>query len=74
MELQRAITGVEGSLQAPVVDVMSRDVPRVDADVSVLDAEERMEREGLPALLVVDPDGRPVGLLPRPVIARSRAR
>lgn len=65
-ELQRAMTAVEGCLRAPARDVMSRNIPIVDGDVSLVEAQSRMESEDLPALLVVDGDGQPAGLLARP--------
>ena len=66
IELQRAMTGVEGALRAPARDVMSREVPTVEGETSVMLAEQRMETEDLAALLVLGADGRPIGLLPRP--------
>jgi predicted transcriptional regulator len=66
VELQRAMTGVEGALRAPARDVMSRHVPTVEGETSVMLAEQRMETEDLAALLVLGADGRPIGLLPRP--------
>ena len=65
IELQRAMNSVEGCLRAAARDVMSANVPVVEEDVPVLDAEKRMESEGLPALLVLDVEGQPSGLLPR---------
>ena len=65
IELQRAMNSVEGCLRASARDIMSASLPVVDEDVPVLDAEQRMENEGVPALLVLDLAGQPSGLLPR---------
>jgi arabinose-5-phosphate isomerase len=69
VELQRAMTGVEGCLRAPVRDIMNRNLPLVDGHVPLSHAEELLEQSNLPALIVTDVDGLPCGLLPR---ARQR--
>ncbi len=65
IELQQAMTGVEGCLRAPVRDIMSRNLPLVDGHVPLSHAERMLEESNVPALLVVDADGLPCGLLPR---------
>jgi arabinose-5-phosphate isomerase len=66
VELQRAMTGVEGCLRAPAREIMTRRLPVVDGETSLIDAEALLEREDVPALLVLGDDGQPCGLLPRP--------
>lgn len=66
VELQRAMTGVEGCLRAPAREIMTRRLPTVDGEVALIEAEELLEREDVPALLVLGEDGQPCGLLPRP--------
>ena len=70
-ELQRALTRVEGALSTTAREIMSRTLPVVESDALVIDAEERMLRENLAALVVIDADGDVCGMLPRP--RRSRA-
>ncbi|UJR86897.1 KpsF/GutQ family sugar-phosphate isomerase [Sandaracinus amylolyticus] len=65
IELQRAMNSVEGCLRASVREIMSVSVPVVDEDTLVLDAEQRIENEGLFALLVLDDEGQPSGILTR---------
>lgn len=48
---------------APVLEAMRRDIPLVHRGVCLQDAMRRMQEESLPALGVVDGDGRLVGLL-----------
>jgi arabinose-5-phosphate isomerase len=69
VELQRALTRVEGAMQAPVREIMNRVLPVVDADTLVVEAEARMEREGSAAMIVLADDGELGGLL-----LRSRKR
>lgn len=65
VELQRAMTGVEGCLRAPVRDIMSRELPLVEGHLP-LDVAERILEESLaPALIVTGADGLPCGILPR---------
>lgn len=69
VELQRAMTGVEGCLRAPAREIMTRELPVVEGETSLIDAEALLEREGHAALVVLGADGQPFGLLPR---ARKR--
>lgn len=73
-ELQRALTRVEGALSTSAREIMSRTLPVVEADTLVIDAEERMLRENLGALVVIDGDGEVCGMLPRPRRARGDQR
>lgn len=63
VELQRAVSSVEGWLRASVSEIMERTVPTIEGSTLVQEARERMEREGVPALVVVDEDGVPYGVL-----------
>ncbi len=66
VELQRAMTGVEGCLRAPARDIMTRELPVVEGETALIEAEDLLERGGHAALLVLGADGQPFGLLPRP--------
>jgi diguanylate cyclase (GGDEF)-like protein/PAS domain S-box-containing protein len=51
------------SLEQPVSAVMSSPVATVPTDLSVSDAAARFKRQGFRHYAVVDPDGRPCGLI-----------
>lgn len=72
-ELQRALTRVEGALEATAREIMTSTLPVVDAEARVLDAEERMAREGLTALVVIGPEGEVCGMMPRPRASSERS-
>lgn len=55
--------------ETPVGEAMRRDLPSVPADINFDDALARLQSSGSPALPVVDPNGRLVGLFTRDNIA-----
>ncbi|WP_052341823.1 site-2 protease family protein [Salinarimonas rosea] len=58
-----------GSPSDPVLDVMARDVPEIAAGAPLAEGMRVLSTSGAPALFVLDPAGRLVGLLTRENLA-----
>jgi len=66
-ELQRVLHTSDLALDVPVAEVMNPELPTIDADTPIGDAEIRMLQQGLDALIAVDADGKVCGVLTAPL-------
>jgi arabinose-5-phosphate isomerase len=62
-ELSRVLHTSDLALDVPVAEVMSPDLPTIDGEILIEEAELRMMQHGLDALLVTDKHGKICGVL-----------